>query len=93
MDKKIKIKIVNSLEKEEGYTNCENCGEKHKETTSNCCWVGCKCGEEICGKCGSTNIGRIDEDKLDLSNGSSDDNYWCCKECKDCGLRGCGMCI
>ena len=71
---------------------CKECGEEHEESVSNCCWISCKCGNTICGKCGSNNIIAIDETELDLSDGS-DDNYWCCKRCASCGLNGCGMCV
>ena len=74
------------------YMYCKKCGTKHTKTDCNCCWINCICGEKICGMCGSINVGDIDEDELDLSD-YSDDNYWCCLECKDCGLQGCGMCV
>ena len=93
MKKETKEKIVRALgDLKEGYMRCKWCGKIHKQTTSNCCWIFCECGKEICGQCGSTNIGSIDESELDLSSGS-DDNYWCCKQCEDCGLQGCGMCV
>ena len=71
---------------------CAKCGAGHEQQLSNCCWINCECGEQICGACGSTNIIAIDEDTLDLSDGA-DDNYWCCKQCGDCGQQGCGMCV
>ncbi len=90
MDKETKAKIIIALDEEK--IRCEKCERIHQQSLSNCCWIPCQCGEEICGQCGSTNIGSIDEDDLDLSEGS-DDNYWCCKKCNDCGLNGCGMCV
>ena len=67
---------------------CSNCGKEHIKTTSNCCWIDCECGVQICGQCGSQNIGEIDEEEL-----GDDSEYWCCRQCDDCGLQGCGMCI
>jgi len=67
---------------------CSKCGREHDESRSNCCWLVCKCGATICGGCGSTNIVRMDP----LPN-DEERQYWCCKECADCGLQGCAMCI
>jgi len=71
---------------------CSICGKKHNRITCNCCWISCSCGNKICGNCGSTNIVDINKSELDLSSGS-DDLYWCCLECEDCGLQGCGLCV
>jgi hypothetical protein len=88
---KIFNKYIAKNNKKKGFINCCNCGKEHKESTKNCCWKNCKCGIEICGRCGSVDIrdgiedGRFDE--------NDESGYWCNKYCKDCGLEGCGMCI
>ncbi len=68
--------------------NCSECGKEHDETTGGCCWVDCECDSEICGRCGSVNIG-----KLDMGEDDDEAQYWCCNICNDCGLSGCGECI
>ena len=68
--------------------NCHKCGAGHPKTTSNCCWIDCGCGAEICGQCGSENIGV-----MDMPEDDDEACYWCCRECQDCGLTGCAMCI
>ena len=70
---------------------CSNCGEEHNKIESNCCWIYCECREKICGRCGGTNINHDDSTNPDDEN--SDDGYWCCLMCDDCGLGGCTMCI
>lgn len=70
---------------------CSNCGKEHDETLSNCCWIDCECGKEICGRCGSYDL-EYDRDRDD-NDDDDDSNYWCNKVCSDCGLIGCGMCI
>lgn len=67
---------------------CSKCGKKHKKTTHNCCWIDCKCGEQICGNCGSTSISR-----MDMPEDDEEARYWCCKRCDSCGMTGCAMCI
>ena len=67
---------------------CKHCGKQHQKTTRNCCWISCDCGKEICGGCGSLNIRAMDPMPDD-----DEARYWCCKECGDCGLTGCAMCI
>jgi len=74
------------------YIRCSNCNKKQPSSHSNCCWINCECGKTICGGCGSTDIGNIPEDELDLSD-TGDDQYWCCEECKSCGMQGCAMCV
>lgn len=65
---------------------CSKCGKEHNETTSSCCWINCECDNQICGRCGSANIRVMDPE-------DDDAQYWCCKQCEDCGLEGCAMCI
>ena len=72
--------------------NCSNCNKEHIESLSNCSFINCICGITICGACGSTDIGQIPDDQLDLSE-YSDDQYWCCRECNSCGHQGCAMCV
>lgn len=67
---------------------CKNCGKEHHRITSNCCWIDCQCGRQICGNCG-----YADEKWFDCSNNNNEDQYWCCQECPECGLIGCAMCI
>ena len=67
---------------------CQNCGQEHEQTLSNCCWIDCDCETRICGKCVSSNLKRMDVDENYEEN-----KYWCCLECSDCGLQGCAMCI
>jgi len=67
---------------------CNNCGKQHEETTANCCWIYCACGEKICGKCGSSNI-----NEMTMPEDDDEAQYWCCLQCEDCGLEGCAMCI
>ncbi len=67
---------------------CQGCGKEHTKTESNCCWISCTCGKTICGMCG-----YADEEWEDCSTGSDEDGYWCTRECPDCGLQGCAMCI
>ena len=67
---------------------CQNCGQQHKQTLSNCCWIDCDCGSKICGQCGSLNI-----QSMNIEEYCEDDEYWCCLECGDCGLQGCALCI
>jgi len=67
---------------------CLTCGREHDETTCNCCWIDCECGAVICGSCGSANLVDMDMDEDD-----DEAQYWCCRECGDCGLTGCAMCI
>lgn len=76
------------METKNETTKCSNCGRPHRKTTSNCCWIYCTCGTTICGQCGSENIGSIETDEAD-----DEAQYWCCQQCNDCGLMGCGMCI
>lgn len=68
--------------------NCQNCSAEHNESLENCCWINCTCGKEICGRCGYAK-----EKWKDCSEGNDEDQYWCCRKCPECGLRGCGMCI
>ena len=70
---------------------CKNCNVEHEESTSNCCWLLCECGERICGQCGSVNITHDEDTEPEDEHG--DDQYWCCEICEDCGLGGCAMCI
>jgi len=66
---------------------CSKCGKEHGRITSNCCWIYCGCGTKICGGCGGVSIGP-----KDMPEDDDDARYWCCLECEDCGLQGCGMC-
>jgi len=69
---------------------CNHCGKEHPKTISNCCWITCSCGRTICGQCG-----YAEEKWIDIGDPDSnpDDNCWCCNECPECGLQGCGMCV
>ena len=68
---------------------CSICGAENEESLENCCWVTCvECRKEICGRCGGQNISRIDMDEDD-----DEAQYWCCRQCNDCGLQGCAMCV
>ena len=80
------------MNKKKKTVKCCSCGREYVKTTSNCCWISCECGMEICGNCGSDEIRKIPDCELDLSDGS-DDNYWCCKYCSSCDMRGCAMCV
>lgn len=77
-----------NLLKSSGMINCNECGRSHDKKTSNCCWISCECGNKICGNCGSVNIQSMDIDPDD-----TEAQYWCCKECVNCGLTGCAMSI
>ena len=70
---------------------CKNCGEEHVHSTMNCCWANCSCKKQVCLNCGSNNISDLITDGLIEKDDES--GYWCCKYCKDCGQRGCGMCV
>ena len=70
---------------------CSKCGMEHQQTDSNCCWIHCSCGAEICGMCGSTNLGNLIADGLIKEDDET--GFWCCTYCKDCKLEGCGMCV
>jgi hypothetical protein len=67
---------------------CENCQREHKKITENCCWINCGCNKQICGQCGYAG-----QDWIDCDDGDEEDQYWCCKQCPKCNLKGCGMCI
>ncbi len=67
---------------------CKVCGKEHEQTDSNCCWISCDCGSQICGMCGSSNIAE-----MDMPEDDDEAQYWCCQACDDCGLTGCAMCI
>lgn len=67
---------------------CCECGREHEESLSNCCWIHCECGAEICGRCGKNEISVMKMPKDD-----DEAQYWCCKQCDNCGLEGCAMCI
>jgi hypothetical protein len=30
---------------------------------------------------------------MDINQDDPEADYWCCQECADCGLQGCGLCI
>jgi len=70
------------------YIRCSECGRRHVESLSNCCWIDCECGAKICGRCGSTNIVSMPDEERD-----DESDLWCFSECADCNLRGCSMCI
>ena len=76
-------------EPEKEHIHCSKCGKQHDRTTCNCCWIDCVCGTKICGGCGSDNIVEMDIDR----EADDDAQYWCCLECSDCGLQGCGYCV
>jgi len=67
--------------------HCQSRGRKHDESLSNCCWIECKCGKKICGRCGSSEIVSMPDEKIYEFTPD-----WCHLECADCGLEGCGQC-
>lgn len=79
---------IENLKIEDNTINCSKCGEKHIKQTSNCCWISCSCGAEICGGCGSDNLCY-----MEMPEDDDEACYWCCKMCESCDMTGCGMCI